>query len=89
MNIKPKNKKIYVLPDEEEQKSAGGLLVPGGMFGASVNGTIVAIADNQEEFKVGEKVFYPFGAGVEFTHEGVKYLLMNEHDILGAYDNKN
>lgn len=87
MNIKPLNDKVYVMPDQPADKTSGGLSLLEDQKGVSAKGTVAAAGPGVDgkplTVKAEDKILFFAGSGVEVVHEGVKYFLMSENDILG------
>lgn len=94
--MKPLNKKVLLLPIEIKDRTEGGLYIPEMAKERPGKGTIKVIADDCEYIKpedVGEIVLYGKFAGTEIELDGneaidgntekVKYILINEKDLLG------
>ena len=91
MNIRPLHDRVVVKRLESEEKSAGGIVLPGSAQEKPMIGEIMAagagrVLDNGEraalDVKVGDKVLFGKFAGTEVNHEGQDYLVMREDDIL-------
>lgn len=92
MKIKPLSDRILVRRLEEEQKSAGGIIIPDTAKEKPQQGEVVAsgpgrIGDDGNrtalEVKVGDRVLFSKYAGTEIKVDGVEHLFMKEDDILG------
>ena len=95
MNIRPLHDRVIVKRQEEEMKSAGGIVLTGSAAEKSTRGEVVAIGngwvlDNGErrelEVKVGDTVI--FGSHIEKTEkvDGEEVLIMREGNILGIVE---
>ena len=74
MNIKPLADRVLVLPAPAEEKPLHGKVVATG------NGT----KDEEMVLKEGDEVLYGKYSGTELEHEGVKYLIMRQSDVLAV-----
>jgi chaperonin GroES len=92
MKIKPMNDRILVLRVEEEQKTAGGIIIPDTAKEKPMEGKVVAVGPgkiNDEghrmplDVKVGDRVLFSKYSGTEIKIDGVEHLFMREDDILG------
>ncbi|ANF57568.1 co-chaperone GroES [Halotalea alkalilenta] len=96
MKIRPLHERVVVRRLEEEQKTAGGIVLPGNAQEKPTRGEILAIGkgrilENGEvrplDVKVGDKVIFKEGFGVEKQKiDGEEVLIMSESDILGVLE---
>ncbi|MGP1570881.1 MAG: co-chaperone GroES [Moraxella sp.] len=95
MNIRPLHDRIVVRRTEEEQKTAGGILLPGSAQEKPQQGTVLAVGNGQItengvrplEVKVGDKVLFGQYAGQTVKVDGEELLIMKESDVLGVLEN--
>lgn len=95
MNIRPLHDRIVVRRTEEEQKTAGGILLPGSAQEKPQQGTVLAVGNGQItengvrplEVKVGDKVLFGQYAGQTVKVDGEELLIMKESDVLGVLKN--
>ena len=92
MNIKPLADRVLIEPAAAETKTIGGIIIPDTAKEKPLQGTIVAVGNGTKDeemiLKEGDKVLYGKYAGTEIEHEGKKYLIMRQSDvvaILGYY----
>ena len=92
MNFKPLHDRVLVKRIEQEQKTAGGILIPDSAQEKPIQGEVIAVGsgillENGETkaltVTVGNKVLFGKYAGTEIKLDGVDYLIMKESDILG------
>ena len=86
INFKPLGDRILVKPEEQEQKSKGGLILTDSVQrGQKVYGTVVAVGNGKKDHtmtvKVGDTVLYGKYSGTELKYEGTDYLIMKEEEI--------
>ena len=95
MKIKPLNDRVVVLRVEEEQKSAGGIIIPDTAKEKPIEGKIISAGPGKMgddgkrvplDVKVGDRVLFSKYAGTEINIEDVEHLFMNEEDILGVIE---
>ena len=93
MQVKPLQDRVLVKRLEEENKTAGGIIIPDNHSEKPAQGEIVAVGqgyrmDNgtfsELTVKEGDKVLFGKYAGNEVKLEGQEYLIMKESDILGV-----
>ena len=86
LKIKPLGDRVIVQPQEAEEKTASGIIIPDSAKEKPQKGTVVAAGpgtkDEKIEVKVGDTVLYGKYAGTEFSFEGDDYLIMRQSDIL-------
>ena len=95
MKIRPLNDRVLVTRVEEEQKTAGGIIIPDTAKEKSQEGKIVAtgpgkIGDDGNRtplnVKKGDKILFSKYAGTEINIDGVEQIFMKEDDILGVLE---
>lgn len=78
--------KVLVKPNEAEEKTASGIIIPDSAKEKPRTGTIVLVGapkkDEDMEVKKGDEVLYGKYAGQEITIDGDEYLLISQADIL-------
>ncbi len=84
MSIRPRNGQILVLVDEQDTKTAGGiLLVPA--YGEDKNtGLVVAVGTGEDQVKVGERVLFPKYTGTIYMQDDKKHLFMDVSEVLAV-----
>ncbi len=66
-----------------EQKTEGGIILPGGPTIIPLQGTVTMIGpDVSIEIKVGDEVLYDRFAGTQIELDSEPYLVLDEADIL-------
>lgn len=86
--------RIVVRRTEEEQKTAGGILLPGSAQEKPQQGVIVAVGNGQLtdngvrplDVKVGDTVLFGQYAGQTVKVNGEELLIMKESDVLGVLE---
>ena len=95
MKIRPLNDRVLVTRVEEEQKTAGGIIIPDTAKEKPQEGKIIAtgpgkIGDDGKRtplnVKKGDKILFSKYAGTEINIDGVEQIFMKEDDILGVLD---
>jgi chaperonin GroES len=78
--------KVLVRPNDAEEKTASGIIIPDSAKEKPQQGTVVlagvAKKDETMEVKAGDVVLYGKYSGQELSIDGVDYLLMSQNDIL-------
>ena len=95
MKARPLNDRVLVLRVEEEQKSAGGIIIPDTAKEKPLEGKIVAAGPGKMgddgkrvplEVKKGNRILFSKYAGTEINIDGVEHLFMREEDILAIIE---
>lgn len=86
MSIKPLADRVLILPDSVETKTVGGIIIPDTAKEKPLQGEVIAAGNGTKDeemiLKVGDKVLFGKYAGTELEHEGIKYLIMRQSDVL-------
>ena len=91
MKIRPLNDRVLVIRESEEQKSAGGIIIPDTAKEKPQRGKIVAAGPGKMgedgkrvplEVKEGDRVLFAKYAGTDIKLDGVEHVFMKEDDIL-------
>jgi chaperonin GroES len=95
MKIKPLQDRVIVERVEEENKTAGGIIIPDSAKEKPQQGKIIAVGpgkvmDNGTKLemtvKKGDKVLFGKYSGSEVKIDGNEVLIMREDDILGILE---
>ncbi|MDH3944237.1 MAG: co-chaperone GroES [Anaerolineae bacterium] len=95
MNLKPLGNRVVVEPIEEEEMTAGGIVLPETAKEKPQKGSVIAVGpgDRDEkgnriemDLKKGNKVLFAKYSGTEIKVEGKKLLIMRETDILAIVE---
>lgn len=93
MKLRPLYDRVIVKRFKEEEKSAGGIVIPDAAKEKPIRGEVVAVGhgkplDNGDlrplTVKVGDNVLFGKFAGTEIKLEGEDLLVMNESDIMAV-----
>ncbi|MBI5018137.1 MAG: co-chaperone GroES [Deltaproteobacteria bacterium] len=95
MKIRPLQDRVMVKRLEEEQKTAGGIIIPDTAKEKPQKGEIIAAGPGKKsddgklmplDVKAGDKVLFSKYAGTEIKVEGEELLIMREDDIMGVIE---
>ena len=96
MNLKPLDDRIVVKPNEAEQTTASGLVIPDTAKEKPQQGEVLAVgpgrrAENTGELipldvKVGDTVVYSKYGGTEVTIDGDDLLILTSRDVLAVVE---
>ncbi|MEJ7821125.1 MAG: co-chaperone GroES [Chitinophagaceae bacterium] len=84
--------RVLVKPNEAEEKTAGGIIIPDTAKEKPQKGTVIAVGKGRFaeqtgnliplQIKAGDTIMYGKYGGTEINIEGVDYLIMRATDIL-------
>ena len=92
MGFKPLHDRVAVKRVGEEEKTAGGIIIPDTAQEKPSEGKIVAVVPGAREkdgtfapmeVKVGDRILFGKWSGTEATIDGQELLIMQESDIMG------
>ncbi len=95
MNIRPLHDRVIVKRVEEENKTAGGIVIPDSAAEKPIRGEVVAVGngkilDSGEvralDLKKGDKVLFGKFAGTEVKVDGEDLLVMREDDVMAVLE---
>lgn len=93
--VRPLHDRVIVRRLDEEEKSAGGIIIPDSAKEKPIQGKVIAVGkgkslDNGDvrplDVKEGDTVIFSTYAGTEIKLDGEAFLMMREDDILGVID---
>jgi chaperonin GroES len=96
-NIRPLHDRVIVQRLEQEEKSAGGIIIPDAAKEKPIQGEVIAVGPGGRDetgkkipmdVKVGDIVLFGKWAGTEVKLEGEDFLVLKESDIIGVVENK-
>lgn len=92
MTVRPLQDRVLIKRLEEENKTAGGIIIPDNSKEKPAQGEVVAVGSGHRlsdgsvrelEVKAGDKILFGKYSGTEVKVEGNDYLIMKEDEILG------
>jgi chaperonin GroES len=94
MNLQPLEDRIVVRPNESEERTASGLVIPDTAKEKPQQGEVLAVGEGRwdedgekripVDVKVGDTVVYSKYGGTEITVEGEDLLILNARDVLAV-----
>ena len=93
MKLKPLSDRVVVKPQDVEEKTASGIILPDTAKEKPQIGKVVAVGKGKNsdsgslikmDIKVNDKVLYGKYSGTEISFEGDDLLIMRESDILAT-----
>lgn len=95
LKLRPLGDRVWVEPIEREEMTASGIVLPETAKEKPMEGKVLAVGPGarQENGKrvpmdvnVGDKVLFAKYAGTEIKHNGTKYLIMRESDLMATIE---
>lgn len=92
LKFRPLHDRVLLRRIEQQEKTAGGIIIPDSVKEKPMEGEIVAVGTGSRDdsgkvvpldVKTGDRVLFSKWAGTEVTIEGKEYLVMKESDIVG------
>lgn len=96
MNIKPLGDRIVIEALEEENKTAGGIIIPDSAKEKPKQGKVLAVGPGAKDesgnriamdLEVGDIVLFTQWAGSDVKIDGVEYKVLKESDVIGTIEN--
>ena len=94
MNLKPLDDRIVVRPNEAEQTTVSGLVIPDTAKEKPQQGEVLAVGPGRRseqtgdiiplDVKVGDTVVYSKYGGTEVKYAGEEYLILSARDVLAV-----
>lgn len=95
MNIRPLGDRIVVERQEEDTKTAGGIIIPDTAKEKPQKAKVLAVGEGAKDdngkripldIKVGDIVLFTKWGGTEFKDSGKEYLILKESDVIGIVE---
>ncbi len=95
MKIRPLQDRILVKRVDEEEKTAGGIIIPDTAKEKPQEGKVIAVGNGKIgddgkvqplDVKKGDKLLFSKYAGTEVNIEGEEHLIIREDDVLGILE---
>jgi len=97
MKFRPLHDRILVRRIEEDQKTAGGIIIPDTAKEKPMQGEVLAVGPGSRDetgklvpldVKVGDRILFGKWSGTEVKIDGEEVLIMKESDVLGILEGK-
>ena len=94
MKIRPLHDRVVVLRTDEEEKTAGGIIIPDTAKEKPQEGKVIAVGGGKLNesgeripltVKKGDRVLFTKYGGNEIQIDGVEHLIMREDDIIAVF----
>lgn len=95
MSIRPLHDRVVVRRTEEENKTAGGIVIPDSASEKPSQGEVIAVGPGKRlddgslqpmDLKVGDKVLFGQYAGSTAKIDGEEVLIMTETEVFGVIE---
>ncbi|MCE5361121.1 co-chaperone GroES [Candidatus Igneacidithiobacillus taiwanensis] len=95
MKLRPLHDRVVIRRLEEEQKTAGGIIIPDTAKEKPVRGEVISVGNGKVmedgkvrslDVKAGDHVLFAKYAGTEIKVEGEELLVMREDDIMAVIE---
>jgi len=95
MKIRPLQDRILIKRVDEEQKTAGGIIIPDTAKEKPQEGRVVAVGNGKVgddgklrplDVKKGDRVLFTKYAGSEIKLDGEEHMIIREEDVLGVIE---
>jgi len=97
IKLKPLGSRVVIEPIEQEEITAGGIVLPETAKEKPQRGTVIAVGPGERDedgkriamdVSVGDIILFAKYSGTEFKMDGKKLLILRESDILAILENK-
>src|SRR5208337_1684339 len=97
MNLRPLHDRVVVRRIEEEEKTAGGIIIPDTAKEKPMQGEVIAVGPGARDesgklmpldVKKGDRVLFGKWSGTEVKIDGEELAIMKESDIFGVIEGK-
>ena len=95
MNFRPLHDRVVVRRIEEDERSAGGIIIPDTAKEKPSQGEVVAVGPGARDdkgnvtpldVKAGDQIIFGKWSGTEVKIDGQELLIMKESDIMGVIE---
>src|SRR6267154_4486208 len=97
MKFRPLHDRVLVRRVAQEEKTAGGIIIPDTAKEKPMEGEVVAVGDGARTedgkiqpmaVKAGDRILFGKWSGTEVKMDGEELLIMKESDIMGIVEGK-
>ncbi|NQU60892.1 MAG: co-chaperone GroES [Rhodospirillales bacterium] len=97
MKFRPLHDRVLVKREEQDKKTAGGIIIPDTVQEKPMEGKVVSVGSGTRsedgkvtplDVKAGDKVLFGKWSGTEVTIDGDDLIIMKESDIMGVITKK-
>ena len=93
MNFRPLHDRVVVRRLEEDERTAGGIIIPETAKEKPMQGEVIAVGPGERneqgkvtplDVKAGDRILFGKWSGTEVKMDGEELLIMKESDIMGV-----
>ncbi|HXZ00866.1 MAG TPA: co-chaperone GroES [Stellaceae bacterium] len=97
MKFRPLHDRVVVRRLEQEEKTAGGIIIPDTAKEKPQEGEVVAVGPGARDeqgrlqpldLKVGDRILFGKWSGTEVKIDGEELMIMKESDVMGVIEGK-
>jgi len=97
MKFRPLHDRVVVRRVEQEEKSAGGIIIPDTAKEKPMEGEVIAVGPGARgedgkvhplDVKAGDRILFGKWSGTEVKIDGQELLIMKESDVLGVIEGR-
>ena len=95
MNFRPLHDRVVVRRLEEDERTAGGIIIPETAKEKPMQGEVLAVGPGERneqgkvtplDVKAGDRILFGKWSGTEVKMDGEELLIMKESDIMGVLE---
>ena len=95
MKFRPLHDRVVVRRVEQDEKTAGGIIIPDTAKERPMEGEVLSVGPGARgedgqihplDVKAGDRILFGKWSGTEVKLDGVEYLVMKESDIMGVIE---
>lgn len=95
MNFRPLHDRVVVEPLSEDERTAGGIIIPETAKEKPMQGKVISVGPGsrgedgklqEPDVKKGDKILYGKWSGTEVKLDGKTLLIMRESDVMGILE---
>ena len=95
MSLRPLHDRVLVRRIDEEERSAGGIIIPDTAKEKPMEGQVLSVGPGSRneqgvltplDLKVGDRILFGKWSGTEVTMDGEELIIMKESDVMGVIE---
>ena len=95
MNFRPLHDRVVIRRLEEDERTAGGIIIPETAKEKPMQGEVIAVGPGERneqgkvtplDVKAGDRILFGKWSGTEVKMDGEELLIMKESDIMGVLE---
>ena len=84
MAVKPLGDRVLVKVSEAEEKTKSGIVLPGQAKEQPQIAEVLAVANDEMDVKIGDKVIFSKFSGTDIKIDGNEYIVVKVEDLLAV-----